>query len=218
MTIARNCWGHGPAAAIDRMRRHQFRRQIGLIEYLDWGFIIMVQMRVYLRWVCGGSLLAMSCLGWAQSSSAQSPSPAAKPAVPTTSPALSPAQISAQNSRIMVAALAVVHNVDQGRIGALWDGASTVAKQAVTREMFMKQIASDRAQLGQLVSRGPGSVSRIQHGPGAAVPTGLYLNVSFPCKFAHLAQPVRELVSLRLDEDHVWRLSGYSVRMPIQIQ
>jgi hypothetical protein len=44
------------------------------------------------------------------------------------------------------------------------------------------------------------------------VPEGLYINVSFPTRFANSAQPVRELVSFRFDEDRIWRLAGYSVR------
>ena len=44
------------------------------------------------------------------------------------------------------------------------------------------------------------------------VPEGLYINVSFPTRFAKAPQPVRELVSFRLDEDKTWRLAGYSLR------
>ena len=47
---------------------------------------------------------------------------------------------------------------------------------------------------------------------GAQVPEGLYINVSLPTRFSNSAQPVRELVSFRLDEDQVWRVSGYSIR------
>lgn len=62
------------------------------------------------------------------------------------------------------------------------------------------------------VSRGKPSITRVQYPAGASVPEGIYLNVSFPTRFANNAQPVRELVSFRLDEDKVWRASGYSVR------
>ncbi|MGH8087118.1 MAG: DUF4019 domain-containing protein, partial [Stenotrophomonas sp.] len=65
---------------------------------------------------------------------------------------------------------------------------------------------------GALTSRGQPVVTRVKYGPGATVPEGLYINVSFPTRFANSAQPVRELVSFRLDEDRVWRLAGYSVR------
>ncbi|MEE7567700.1 DUF4019 domain-containing protein, partial [Xanthomonas sp. Kuri4-3] len=89
---------------------------------------------------------------------------------------------------------------------------SAVARKAVTRDAFVKQIAAERGRLGPLVGRGQGSVTRVKYGPGAQVPEGLYVNVSFPTRFANTPQPVRELVSFRLDEDKVWRLSGYSLR------
>jgi hypothetical protein len=63
--------------------------------------------------------------------------------------------------------------------------------------------------------RWPGVASRpspVSTAAGAAVPEGLYINVSFPTRFANSAQPVRELVSFRFDEDQVWRLAGYSLR------
>lgn len=64
--------------------------------------------------------------------------------------------------------------------------------------------------------RGQGSVTRVKYGPGAQVPEGLYVNVSFPTRFAKAQQPVRELVSFRLDEDKTWRLAGYSLRTAVK--
>src|SRR3546814_10980716 len=63
-------------------------------------------------------------------------------------------------------------------------------------------------------SRGNPAVSRSQFPAGAQVPEGFYLNVAVPTTFAESEQPVRELVSFRLDEDKVWRVSGYSLRGP----
>ena len=62
--------------------------------------------------------------------------------------------------------------------------------------------------------RGQPSITRVKYAAGAVVPEGLYINVSFPTRFANSAQPVRELVSFRFDEDQVWRLAGYSLRAP----
>ena len=67
-------------------------------------------------------------------------------------------------------------------------------------------------RLGALAARGQPVVTRVKYAAGATVPEGLYINVSFPSQFAGSSQPVRELVSFRLDEDKVWRASGYSVR------
>ncbi len=110
------------------------------------------------------------------------------------------------------AAQRVAQLVDNQQAASVWDGASAVARKAVTRDVFANNVNADRAKLGALVSRGKPSITRVQYPAGASVPEGIYLNVSFPTRFANNAQPVRELVSFRLDEDKVWRASGYSVR------
>lgn len=135
----------------------------------------------------------------------------ARSAAPSATPA-QPAQLVRQNAEMAQAATRVAQMVDANQTGPLWDGASAVARKAVTRDAFVKQIAAERGRLGPLVGRGQGSVTRVKYGPGAQVPEGLYVNVSFPTRFANTPQPVRELVSFRLDEDKVWRLSGYSLR------
>lgn len=140
---------------------------------------------------------------WAQT-------PAAAP-VSSTVPS---AQLAEQNAEMSRAALKAAQMIDAEQIGPIWDGASVVAKKAVAREAFVRQVMVERARLGALAGRGAASLTRVKYGPGAQVPEGLYVNVSFPSRFANLAQPVRELVSFRLDEDKVWRLSGYSLRMP----
>lgn len=147
---------------------------------------------------------------------AQAPAAAPKPAAAAArAPALTPAQQAQQakqDAEMTQAALKVAQLVDARRAAEVWDGASAVARKAVARDAFASQIATDRTRLGALVSRGQASITRVQYGAGASVPPGLYLNVSFPTRFANNAQPVRELVSFRLDEDKVWRVSGYSVR------
>lgn len=137
-------------------------------------------------------------------------SAAARPA-PTIS-AAQQAQVAKQDAEMTAAAQRVAQMVDGNQAANVWDGASAVARRAVTRDQFASNINADRTRLGALVSRGKPSITRVQYPAGAAVPEGIYLNVSFPTRFANNAQPVRELVSFRLDEDKVWRASGYSLR------
>ena len=186
-------------------------------------------------------LICLSVLSLARVAHAQQPAaaPVPTPASPTagkppaTPPAASPpatkappsatappltaaqqAQLETQNAEMGAAALRAAQWVDAGRIGELWDGASPVAKKAVPRDGFVRQIGADRARLGPLVSRGQPSISRVRYSVGAAVPEGVYVNVAYPTRFTNSPQPVRELVSFRLDEDKVWRMAGYSVRPP----
>ncbi|KOR39579.1 hypothetical protein ADT25_21455 [Xanthomonas oryzae] len=165
------------------------------------------------------ALALVPVLAFAQQPQAASrtASPAARPApaAPAGQPALTPAQqaqLTKQNTEMTQAALRVAQMVDGNQIASLWDGASKVAKTAVKRDVFVSQIGSERARLGAVVGRGQGSVTRVKYGPGAQVPEGLYVNVSFPTRFAKAQQPVRELVSFRLDEDKTWRLAGYNLR------
>ncbi len=101
---------------------------------------------------------------------------------------------------------------DANRIGEVWDGASPTMKRLVSKDEFVKQVTMDRNRLGAPAGRGQAGVSRSQFAAGGQVPAGLYINVSFPTKFAKAPQQVRELVSFHLDDDKTWRVSGYSLR------
>jgi hypothetical protein len=147
--------------------------------------------------------------------------PAPAPARPAPSAAAAPrpvltpaqqAQVREQDAEMSAAALKVAQLVDANRAAEAWRGASAVARKTVTEQAFVAQLAADRKRLGALASRGQPTVTRVKYAAGATVPEGLYINVSFPTRFANSAQPVRELVSFRLDEDRIWRLAGYSVR------
>jgi glucose/arabinose dehydrogenase len=164
------------------------------------------------------SLLACASVAAAQQARPQT-APATAPARPTQpaqqAPALTPEQRAAlakQDAEITRAATQVLQLVDTNRIGEVWDGASPTMKKLVSRDEFIKQITIDRNKLGASGARSKAVVSRSQFAAGGQVPAGLYINVSFQTKFAKAPQPVRELVSFRLDEDKTWRVSGYSLR------
>lgn len=139
---------------------------------------------------------------------------AAKPAT-AGAPALTAAQqaqVQKQDAEMGAAAVKAAQLVDANRAGELWEGASAVARRAVPKAAFVSQLTTERTRLGVMAGRGQPTITRVKYGAGAAVPEGLYINVSFPTRFANSAQPVRELVSFRFDEDQVWRLAGYSLR------
>ena len=168
------------------------------------------------------SLLPLTALAQAPAPATPAPAPArpapaspaaAKPATAGT-PALTAAQqaqVQKQDAEMGAAALKAAQLVDANRAGEVWDGASAVARRAVPKATFVSQLAAERTRLGALAGRGQPTITRVKYSPGAAVPEGLYI-VSFPTRFANSAQPVRELVSFRFDEDQVWRLAGYSLR------
>ncbi len=171
------------------------------------------------RFLLSAALLAFIGTASAQQQ-AQPSQPAQQQAQQQAQPAqqqLTPqqqAQLAQQNTDMSRAALQVMQMVDTNRIGEVWDGASETMKRSVTRDDFIKQITIDRNKLGEVGTRGQPAVSRSQFPAGASVPEGLYLNVAVPTTFSSSQQPVRELVSFRLDEDKTWRVSGYSLRDP----
>lgn len=121
-------------------------------------------------------------------------------------------QIARQNAEMSKAAGLVVQLVDQNKGGEVWNGASSVAKSVVTKDRFVQQISADRQKLGAPVTRSQVAVTRAVYAAGNQVPAGNYINVVFATKFTNASEPVRELVSFRLDEDKTWRVSGYSLR------
>jgi len=169
------------------------------------------------RLLLSAALLAAIGTASAQQPQARPSQPAAQQPAQPVQQQLTPqqqAQLAKQNADMSKAALQVMQLVDANRTGEVWDNASATMKRLVTRDDFVKQITIDRNRLGTAGTRGKPAVSRSQFPAGASVPEGLYLNVAVPTTFSKSNQPVRELVSFRLDEDRTWRVSGYSLRNP----
>lgn len=172
-------------------------------------------MRSMLSVVFSAALVATPLLAWGQTAAPRTPAPAPTPAATPAANAASAQQreaLARQDAQMSAAATQVASLIDAGRAGEVWDGASEVMRKAASRADFIQAMGADRQRLGALAQRAQPSVTRVQYAAGGAVPQGLYLNVSFATRFANSAQPVRELVSFRLDEDRTWRVSGYSVR------
>lgn len=170
-------------------------------------------MRSMLSVVFSAALLAAPSLVLAQAAvpAAQTRPAQAAPAAPAASAEQREA-LARQDAQMSADVAEVARMIDAGRAGEVWDGAAEVMRKAASRPDFIQAMAADRQRLGAMQQRSQPSVTRVQYAAGGAVPQGLYLNVSFATRFANSAQPVRELVSFRLDEDRTWRVSGYSVR------
>ncbi|MFT3761697.1 MAG: DUF4019 domain-containing protein [Pseudoxanthomonas sp.] len=147
------------------------------------------------------------------------PAAAQQPAAATAAgakPAAQPtpeqkAQLARQEAQFQQAANRVVALVDAGKGGDVWDSASPVAKAATPRQTFLEQIAKDRGALGGVIERKQVGIHGSRFAQGAKVPAGDYVTVTYATRFSKAAQPIRELVSLHLDEDKVWRVAGYTV-------
>lgn len=160
------------------------------------------------------SVLAGSA--FAQQPQAQQPAqPQQAAAQQAQEPQLTPEQreqLAQQDADITRAAQQVIGMIDANRAGEVWDMATARVKSMIARDAFIQEVNRDRNRLGAPGERGQPVVTRSRFEAGGAAPEGLYLNVVFPTRFANNPEPVRELVSFRLDEDRVWRVSGYSLR------
>jgi Protein of unknown function (DUF4019) len=150
-------------------------------------------------------LLFVALLSVALTVCAQSPA-SATPAAPQATP-----EEQRQNQQMERAALQVAQMVDQNQVAQVWDGASSVTKQIVSRDAFVRGVDTDRKTVGSPVARSLALLTYSQS-DGRTLPPGLFANVAFATHFANEKQPVRELISFHLDNDHVWRVSGYSLR------
>jgi len=108
------------------------------------------------------------------------------------------------------AALQVVRMVDEGKAGDAWQGASAASRARYTGRQFTDSLAAQRKVLGVVTSRKWAAVERLTTAGNATLTAGAYANVVLETHFAG-NKVARELVSFRLDEDGVWRLSGYSL-------
>jgi len=98
--------------------------------------------------------------------------------------------------------------VDAGQFGESWEGAAAFFRGAVTREHWVQTAGGVRGPLGELVSRKVTSRHYTEQLPGA--PDGKYVVLQFDAVFENKASAV-ETVTPMLDEDGVWRVSGYFV-------
>lgn len=141
-------------------------------------------------------LAAVSASAFAQSPAARQPTPQ---------------EYAQRNQQLEQAAMQVADMVDKGQEGQVWDGASTITKQLINRDAFVKGVSTDRHTVGRLITRTPANLS-FSESDGKKLPPGLFANVAFATRFANEKQPVRELISFHLDSDKVWRVTGYTLR------
>jgi hypothetical protein len=99
--------------------------------------------------------------------------------------------------------------VDAGRYGESWDAAAALFKGAVTREQWIQAASGVRGPLGALLSREIHSRDYTEQLPGA--PDGKYVVLQFDAAYEKKASAV-ETVTPMLDDDGVWRVSGYFIK------
>ena len=160
------------------------------------------------RTPCTPSMKALATIGFlglmlATSTVGAQQRPASAPAQSASTEALTP-------NALLDAGWRVAQAMDQGQAAGLWNDASSVAKHAVKRDDFVSKAQEARKPLGAVSVRNWIALRRAL-GDGKSIPAGVYSSVEFATTFGQ-NRTMRELVSFRLDEDNVWRLSGYTLQ------
>lgn len=121
----------------------------------------------------------------------------------------SAAQNSDKEKAAIMAAGEWLSLVDSGNYEQSWKEASEYFRNAISEEQWAQALKAVRPPLGQLVSRKVTSALYMTALPGA--PDGEYVVIQYQSSFGNKKSAV-ETVTPMLDQDGVWRVSGYFIR------
>lgn len=99
--------------------------------------------------------------------------------------------------------------VDSGKYAESWKEAAPFFKANVSQEQWEKMLRGTRAPLGAVQSRKLVSATYATSLPGA--PDGQYVVIKYEVSFEHKKSAV-ETITLMLDKDGRWRVSGYFIK------
>ena len=99
--------------------------------------------------------------------------------------------------------------VDEGKYDQSWKEAAKYFKNAVSQDKWHQSLQAVRSPLGKLISRKMKTQVYKTSLPGA--PDGEYVVIQFETSFKNKKAAV-ETVTPMIDEDGVWRVSGYYIK------
>jgi hypothetical protein len=129
-------------------------------------------------------------------------------AIPSAAPVLPP---DVSPNVLLQAAFQASRLIDQSQAAVLWQQASTAVRARVTTDAFVKGVTQARMGLGAPRQRRWVSLNLQQTQGNSTLPPGQYFDCELVASLSD-GRVIRELISLRLDEDNVWRFAGYVVR------
>lgn len=108
-----------------------------------------------------------------------------------------------------VITLRVLQAIDRGEAELLWQRASPVARKAAQGD-FVARVEQIRESVGGASERRWMTIRRLEVTDAFRMPPpGKYFSAEFATRFQDGVEAL-EMVSLRHDEDGVWRLAGYT--------
>jgi hypothetical protein len=99
--------------------------------------------------------------------------------------------------------------IDGGEYAKSWDHASTLFKNAITKEKWTQTLGAVRRPLGRVLSRELLSETYKTSLPGA--PDGRYVVIQFKTSYEKKKSAV-ETITPMMEDDGKWRVSGYYIK------
>lgn len=159
-----------------------------------------------------------SCAAWttlhllaATAALAQNPPSAAPPQVapPVARPAAPDQRAAGPDlNALLRGGTQVAQMIDAGQAAELWDNASPAVRPKLSTAQFVAGLQK-RLALGQAQTRKWVQTHTISATPGDGAPPGRYVAIEFTATFRN-RQTLSELITLRQDEDQIWRFVGYA--------
>jgi|APEBP8051072210_1049370.scaffolds.fasta_scaffold00106_8 hypothetical protein len=112
--------------------------------------------------------------------------------------------------RLGMAAMRFIKAIERGQHGVLWDAASDAIRTSTPRDLFISSLAHRHHVLGRGLGRRWTAV-RVDQPVRADRLPGTYALLEFSVSFGEGARH-REMVTLRREEQGIWRLAGYGIR------
>ncbi|MCK5014528.1 MAG: DUF4019 domain-containing protein, partial [Candidatus Omnitrophica bacterium] len=98
---------------------------------------------------------------------------------------------------------------DDGQYAGSWEQAAEYFRAIMKQQAWEDSIASLRESLGKVITRTLKTQKYVTSMPGA--PDGEYVVIQFTTSFENKESAV-ETVTPMIDEDGVWRVSGYYIK------
>ena len=108
-----------------------------------------------------------------------------------------------------VAATTWLALLDAGKYGESWEAAAAYFKSAVNKDYWLQILPGVRDPFGRIISRQLISKTYARSLPDA--PDGEYVVIQFKTSFENKNTAI-ETVTPMLDNDGIWRVSGYYIR------
>jgi hypothetical protein len=101
--------------------------------------------------------------------------------------------------------------IDNGKYLESWKAAAAYFRKSVDKEKWQQVMTGTRKYLGKRISREMQTTARRSEMKGA--PTGTYLVIQYKTAFENKRSSI-EIVTMMLEKDGKWRVSGYNIKFP----